>query len=67
MIDCATGCNFDTVTIGSEFVTGSGQEQTATELFHTDGKEHLGTLSAGVLQARAPLKRAPKKTGRTLA
>src|SRR5215467_12342263 len=40
---------FDTVTIGTEFVTASGQEQTATELFHTDGKEHPGTLSAGVL------------------
>lgn len=40
---------FDTVTIGSKFVAGSGQEQSATELFHTDGKEHPGTLSPGVL------------------
>jgi hypothetical protein len=40
---------FDTVTIGSRFVNASGHEQTATELFHTDGKEHPGTLSPGVL------------------
>ena len=40
---------FDTVTVGSKFVVASGQEQTATELFHTDGKEHPGTLSLGVL------------------
>lgn len=40
---------FDTVTIGSKFVTASGQEQTATELFHMDGKEHPGTLNPGVL------------------
>ena len=40
---------FDTVTVGSKFVAASGQEQTATELFHTDGKEHPGTLSLGVL------------------
>jgi len=40
---------FDTVTVGSKFVAPSGQEQTATELFHTDGKEHPGTLSSGVL------------------
>ena len=40
---------FDTVTVGSKFVAASGQEQTATELFHADGKEHPGTLSSGVL------------------
>src|SRR5215469_14951673 len=40
---------FDTVTIGSKFVDASGQERTATELFHTDGREHPGTLSPGVL------------------
>ena len=40
---------FDTVTIGGKLVTTSGQEQSATELFHTDGKEHPGTLNPGVL------------------
>ena len=40
---------FDTVTIGSKFATASGQEQSAADLFHTDGKEHPGTLSPGVL------------------
>jgi hypothetical protein len=40
---------FDTVTLGSKFATASGQELTAADLFHTDGKEHPGTLSLGVL------------------
>ena len=40
---------FDTVTIGGKFLTAAGQEQTFTELFHMDGKEHPGTLSPGVL------------------
>ena len=40
---------FDTVTLGSKFVSTSGQEQSAADLFHTDGKEHPGTLSLGVL------------------
>ena len=40
----------DTVTIGTTFVTTSGREQSATELFHLDGKEHPGTLSPGVVQ-----------------
>ena len=58
-------------TIGSKFVTGSGQEQTATELFHTDGKEHPGTLSPGVVQAAKwvnsrTIETSAKKKGRTL-
>jgi hypothetical protein len=40
---------FDTVTIGGRFVTTAGQTQTATELFHVDGKEHPGTLHPGVV------------------
>jgi hypothetical protein len=40
---------FDTVTIGSRLITTSGQDQTVTELFHMDGKEHPGTLSPGVV------------------
>jgi hypothetical protein len=40
---------FDTVTVGSKFLGTSSQEQTATELFHMDGKEHPGTLNPGVL------------------
>ena len=40
---------FDTVTIGGRFVTTTGQTQTATELFHMDGKEHPGTLNPGVV------------------
>ena len=40
---------FDTVTIGANFVTTSGQQQSATELFHMDGREHPGTLNPGVV------------------
>jgi hypothetical protein len=40
---------FDTVTIGASFVTTSGRQQSATELFHMDGKEHPGTLNPGVV------------------
>ena len=40
---------FDTVTLASKFVSTSGQEQSAADLLHTDGKEHPGTLSPGVL------------------
>jgi hypothetical protein len=40
---------FDTVTVGANFVTTSGRQQSATELFHMDGKEHPGTLNAGVV------------------
>jgi len=40
---------FDTLTIGTKLVTTSGRQQTATELFHMDGKEHPGTLNPGVV------------------
>jgi len=33
------------------FVLASGQEVTATELFHLDGKQHPGTLNPGVMIA----------------
>ena len=39
----------DTITVGSTFVLLSGQEVTATELFHLDGKLHPGTLNPGVM------------------
>jgi len=39
----------DTVTVGSTFVQASGQQASATELFHLDGKSHPGTLNPGVI------------------
>ena len=39
----------DTITVGSTFVLSSGQEVSATELFHPDGKQHPGTLNPGVM------------------
>ena len=39
----------DTITVGSTFVLPSGQEVSATELFHLDGKQHPGTLNPGVM------------------
>ena len=41
----------DTVTVGSTFWLASGQEVTATELFHIDGKQHPGTLNTGVMMS----------------
>ena len=60
---------FDTVTIGSMFVNASGKQETAADLFHTDGKEHPGTLNPGVIhQARwidsRTLETSAKKDGK---
>jgi len=35
--------------VGGSFILSSGQEWSATELFHLDGKLHPGTLNPGVM------------------